>query len=79
MLLIAFFTVESTVLCTRCLGQTNPCEGISLGSCFVEEDSILDTYSAPPDKCSKLCELNDNCEFWRARWDGTLQVLVVLN
>ena len=62
--------------CIRCLGQENPCKNISLGSCKVEEDTILNTYSADPDKCTKLCEINDNCEFWRARWDGTLCYLL---
>ena len=61
----------------RCLGQENPCEGISLGSCFVEEDSILNTYTATPDRCSELCEMNNNCDFWRARWDGTLCHLLI--
>ena len=88
----------------RCLGQEDPCEGISLGACFVEPGSILKTYTATPDRCShlktfskssenffeiilktftkpienlstrcsKLCEMNNNCEFWRAQWDGTL-------
>ena len=88
----------------RCLGQDDPCEGISLGACFVEPGSILKTYTATPDRCShlkifskscenffeiilktftkpienlstrcsKLCEMNNNCEFWRAQWDGTL-------
>ena len=60
----------------RCLGQENPCEGISLGSCIVEEESILNTYSAPPDKCSMLCEINKSCMFWRSRWDGTLCYLL---
>ena len=62
---------------SRCLGQENPCEGISLGSCLVEEESILNTYSARPDKCSKLCDMNNNCEFWKARWDGTLCHLLI--
>merc|ERR1712004_255304 len=57
---------------SRCLGQQNPCEGISLGSCDVEPDSIIKTYTATPDRCSKLCEMNDNCEYWRAQWDGQL-------
>ena len=46
----------------------NPCDGISLGSCFVEAESILKTSSACPDRCSKLCEMKTNCEFWRALW-----------
>merc|ERR1712062_320559 len=57
---------------SKCLGQGNPCEGISLGSCDVEPDSIIKTYTATPDRCSKLCEMNDNCEYWRAQWDGQL-------
>jgi len=63
-------------LLARCLGQENPCEDISLGSCIVEEESILNTYSAPPDKCSKLCDVNPTCMFWRSRWDGTLCYLL---
>merc|ERR1711934_884288 len=63
-------------LLARCLGQENPCEGISLGSCIVEEESILNTYSASPDKCSKLCDVNPTCMFWRSRWDGTLCYLL---
>ena len=53
------------------MGQENPCEGISLGSCLVEPGSIINTLSFPPDKCAKFCQLDNNCEFWRARWDGT--------
>ena len=55
----------------RCMGQENPCEDISLGSCLVEPGSIINTLSFPPDKCAKFCQLDNNCEFWRARWDGT--------
>jgi len=58
-------------LMSRCMGQENPCEGISLGSCLVEPGSIINTLSFPPDKCAKFCQLDNNCEFWRARWDGT--------
>jgi len=59
-------------LVARCLGQENPCEGISLGSCFVEPGSIINELSFPPEKCAKFCQLDNNCEFWRAREDGTL-------
>ena len=38
----------------RCLGQDDPCEGISLGACFVEPGSILKTYTATPERCSHL-------------------------
>ena len=68
--------MQSTVYCIRCSSQENPCKGISLGSCIVEEESIINTFSAPPDKCSKLCEINNNCRFWRARWDGSLCYLL---
>ena len=68
--------IQSIVYSLSCLGQENPCEGISLGSCYVEEESILNTFSAPPDKCSNLCEINNNCRFWRARWDGSLCYLL---
>ena len=71
------YTCHPIAYSTRCLGQENPCEGISLGSCLVEEESILNTYSARPDKCSKLCDMNNNCEFWKARWDGTLCHLLI--
>ena len=93
--------LQLTLSYIRCLGQGNPCEGISLGSCDVEPDSIIKTYTATPDRwvklwkigkikaetsssrylslqyaclgrCSKLCEMNDNCEYWRAQWDGQL-------
>ena len=36
------------------MGQEDPCEGISLGACFVEPGSILKTYTATPDRCSEL-------------------------
>ena len=67
--------MESAVNSIRC--SESPCVGISLGSCIVEEGSILNTFiSAPPEKCSKLCELNDKCDFWRASWDGALCYLL---
>jgi len=50
-----------------------------LGSCDVMEDVILNTFSAAPDKCSKLCKINDNCDFWKARWDGTQCYLLTSN
>ena len=53
------------------MGQESPCEDISLGSCLVEPGSIINTLSFPPDKCARFCQLDNNCEFWRARWDGT--------
>ena len=71
----ALFLVQLIVIMKpslfRCFGQENPCEGISLGSCLVEPGSIINTLSFPPDKCAKFCQLDNNCEFWRARWDGT--------
>ena len=47
----------------RCLGQEDPCEGISLGACFVEPGSILKTYTATPDRCSHLKIL------WKLFWN----------
>ena len=35
------------------------------------EDNILDIFSADPEKCFRLCEINQRCGFWRARWDGS--------
>jgi len=58
-------------LIARCMGQENPCEGISLGACEVEPGSILANYSVTPDMCSMLCKMDNNCEFWIAQWDGT--------
>merc|ERR1711973_489472 len=69
---MAFNLILLLAIISKCLGQGNPCEGISLGSCDVEPDSIIKTYTATPDRCSKLCEMNDNCEYWRAQWDGQL-------
>merc|ERR1711953_327101 len=69
---MAFNLILLLTIISRCLGQQNPCEGISLGSCDVEPDSIIKTYTATPDRCSKLSEMNDNCEYWRAQWDGQL-------
>ena len=59
-----------------CLGQGDPCENISLGSCSVNEDIIVSEFPADPEKCSKLCEIEHSCVFWRARWDGTLCYLL---
>ena len=40
------------------------------------ENNPLKTFTKPIEnlstRCSKLCEMNNNCEFWRAQWDGTL-------
>merc|ERR1711973_553871 len=69
---MAFNLILLLAIISKCLGQGNPCEGISLGSCDVEPDSIIKTYTATPDRCSMLREMNDNCEYWRAQWDGQL-------
>ena len=61
---------------SSCLGHGDPCENISLGSCNVSEDIIVSTFTADPEKCSKLCEIEHSCVFWRARWDGTLCYLL---
>ena len=31
----------------------------------------------PPATCDTLCEVDDNCEFWKARIDGTLCQLLL--
>ena len=36
----------------RCMGQENPCEGITLGACLVEPDSFMKNYTVTPDRCS---------------------------
>ena len=57
MVIIGYRSSESTFVAekyhffyVRCLGQQNPCEGISLGSCDIEPDSIIKTYTATPDR-----------------------------
>ena len=60
----------------RCLGQEKPFKGIRLGSCLMEEKSIINTLAADPDRCSKLCQVTDDCKFWKARWDGSLCYLL---
>ena len=38
----------------------------------MEQASIIKTLPVPPTTCDTLCEVDDNCEFWKARNDGTL-------
>jgi len=64
-------------LLARCFGQESSCENISLGSCLVEQNSIIKTLPVPPATCDTLCEVDDNCEFWKARIDGTLCQLLL--
>merc|ERR1711913_36385 len=58
-------------LIARCMGQENPCDGISLGACLVEPESLMKNYTVTPDRCSALCEKYNNCEYWIAQWDGS--------
>ena len=67
-----FFSAALISIYTRCFGQESSCENISLGSCLVEQASIIKTLPVPPTTCDTLCEVDDNCEFWKARNDGTL-------
>ena len=63
--------------CLRCMDQEeNPFQGIRLGSCHMDEKTIINTFAVDPDKCSKLCKVTDDCEFWKARWDGSLCYLL---
>ena len=56
--------------------EENPFQGIWLGSCHMDEKTIINTFAVDPDKCSKLCKVTDDCEFWKARWDGSLCYLL---
>ena len=56
--------------------EENPFQGIRLGSCHMDEKTFINTFAVDPNKCSKLCEVTDDCEFWKARWDGSLCYLL---
>ena len=43
----------------------------------MEQASIIKTLPVPPATCDTLCEVDDNCEFWKARNDGTLCQLLL--
>ena len=43
----------------------------------MEQNSIIKTLPVPPATCDTLCEVDDNCEFWKARIDGTLCQLLL--
>merc|ERR1712215_548955 len=43
----------------------NPCQGITLGGCDVPDDSRVGAHPYGLDVCQKLCQLDDDCLFWR--------------
>jgi len=43
----------------------NPCEGMSVGDCDVDESQIVARHPYTKDLCHKLCKLDDQCQFWR--------------
>ena len=43
----------------------NPCKDITVGSCTLGEDVIVEGHPYSLDLCHQLCLLNDQCQFWR--------------
>ena len=67
---------SSIPMMSRCLAEDNPCEEMTVGNCELGGDNVIATYESAPGKCAKQCQLSDNCEFWRAKWDGTECLLI---
>ena len=43
----------------------NPCRGVTLDGCDVSDDSRVGAHPYGLDVCQKLCQLDDDCLFWR--------------
>merc|ERR1719495_2503424 len=43
----------------------NPCEGMSVGDCDMDETQIVARHPYNQELCHKLCKLDDQCQFWR--------------
>ena len=43
----------------------NPCKNITVGSCTLGEDVVVEGHPYSLDLCHLLCSLNDKCQFWR--------------
>ena len=54
----------SLVLVSISAGE-NPCKNITLGSCTLGEDVIVESHPYSLDLCHHLCLLNPKCQFWR--------------
>ena len=50
------------------------CQEITLSSCRVEEDNIVDENNFPAEICEKSCKLSDNCHYWRALQNATMEL-----
>ena len=58
------------------LTQGNPCAGVTLGDCTLGEDNIIKNYTIAAQGCQKICDFDDLCFFWRARYDGSQCLLL---
>merc|ERR1712107_312559 len=50
------------------------CQEITLSSCRVEEDNRVDESNLPAEICEKSCKLSDNCHYWRALQNATMEL-----
>ena len=45
--------------------ECNPCQGMSIGDCDMDESQIVGRHPFNKELCHKLCKLDDKCLFWR--------------
>ena len=49
------------------------CQGVTVSDCFIGEDNIVDRRPFPAEVCERLCKLSNNCHFWRAHQDDSME------
>ena len=67
--LVLLFAVAAAIAQSK-----NPCQDVTLGNCRVEDDNIVDESNFPAEICEESCKLSDNCHYWRALQNATMEL-----
>ena len=52
----------------------DPCQGMTVADCEIGQDNIVDRLSFDDVLCKTTCEMSDNCHYWRALQNATMEL-----